>query len=75
MSIENQPAEDTLGVILPDEMVEKFELREGDVFELVDTGRTIALHPLNEALAAQIGATQLDQKEFRVIVKDLTKLP
>jgi bifunctional DNA-binding transcriptional regulator/antitoxin component of YhaV-PrlF toxin-antitoxin module len=74
MSIEDQPAEETLGVLLPAEMVEKFGLKEGDVFELVDTGRTIALHPVNEALATQISVTQLDQKEFRVIVEDLTKL-
>jgi hypothetical protein len=74
MSVEDQLTDGTLGVLLPDEMVQKFGLEDGDIFEVIDTGHGIALKPLNEVISARMGAADPHRKRYSAVVQDLTKL-
>ena len=75
MTAEHQLDEDSLGVVLPEEMVAKFGLKEGDVFELVANASGMVLYPVSEAVAAQMSAAGLSRETYNVTVQDLAKLP
>ena len=71
--MEDPQSDDTVGILFPDEVVEEVGLKEGDVFDAVDTGGGIALRPLDPELAERMRAAFQNPSTFKVIVQDLTK--
>lgn len=72
MNEQDQLEEGTLGVLFPDEFVEKFGLREGDAFTVVEVQDGITLMPQSPELAERMRSTP-DKEAYRLKVQDLTK--
>jgi hypothetical protein len=64
---------DTLGVLLPEELVERYGLNEGDVFAIKSTSEGIALYPTNSDLQEQLKAARLGMQKYRIALRDLAK--
>ncbi|UVC10712.1 AbrB/MazE/SpoVT family DNA-binding domain-containing protein [Rhizobium sp. TH2] len=71
--MENPQNDDTLGILFPDEVVEEIGLKEGDVFDVVDTGDGFALRPVNPELAERMRGAFQNPSTFKAILQDLSK--
>lgn len=61
------------GVILPKEMLERFNLKTGDSLTLVERNGTLALVPAKTDLAEQLEAAREGMARYRVALRELAK--
>ena len=73
MSVAAKPDEESLGVLLPDELVEQYGFKEGDAFEIKNTAEGIALYPVNADLQEQLRTARFGMQKYRVTLRDLAK--
>lgn len=74
MADQDWPNGDRLGFLFPDELVEKYGLREGDVFTHVDDEEGIVLKAANTDLIERMRAAGAAEASYRVKLQDLSKL-
>jgi bifunctional DNA-binding transcriptional regulator/antitoxin component of YhaV-PrlF toxin-antitoxin module len=73
MSAAAGPNEESLGVLLPDELVERCGFKEGDVFEIKNTADGFVLTPVNTDLQEQLYAARFGMQKYRVALRDLAE--
>ena len=74
MAAEDWPNGDTIGFLFPDELVEKYGLKEGDVFRTLDDSDGIVLQAVNADLIDRMRAAGTGQATYCVTLQDLSKL-
>jgi putative addiction module antidote len=63
----------SVGVIMPKEMLERLRVGKGDVLYALETPQGIELTPYNPAFAAQIEVAEQVMREQRDVLRQLAK--
>ena len=74
MAARDWPNGDTIGFLFPDELVEKYGLKEGNVFTAIDEDGGILLRAANPDLMERMRAAGAGEAAYRVTLQDLSKL-
>lgn len=61
------------GVILPKEMLDRFNLKAGDRLTIVEHGNGFRLVPETASLAEQLEAARDGMKKYKVALRELAK--
>ena len=73
MSITIRRIGNSLGVILPKELLDHFGLKEGDSVDVERGEKAIELHPQNADLSEQLKAARIGMAKYRVALRELAK--
>jgi putative addiction module antidote len=63
----------SLGVILPKEMLDHYGIKEGDAVDAVQGEKAIELRPQNADLAEQLKAARIGMAKYRIALRELAK--
>ena len=63
----------SLGVVLPKEVLAKLKVGEGDELSVTDTPNGVTLSPFDEALQEQIEAGRRGMRRYRNALRELSK--
>jgi putative addiction module antidote len=63
----------SLGIILPKEMLDHYGIREGDAVDVLQGEQAIELRPQNADLADQLKAARIGMEKYRVALRELAK--
>lgn len=63
----------SLGVILPKELLEKHNVGEGDQFNVIDNGEDFTLRPRGADLSEQLKAARVGMAKYRTALRELAK--
>lgn len=63
----------SVGVILPKELLEKLRLSKGDTLHVLETPRGVELTPYDETFAAQMDVAEKVMREDRDILRKLAQ--
>jgi putative addiction module antidote len=63
----------SLGVILPKELLDRYGIKEGDAFEVNPGEKTFELAPRNADLAEQLRAARIGMEKYRIALRELAK--
>jgi putative addiction module antidote len=61
------------GVILPKEVLERMNMKAGDQLQLVDTGKGIALEPVDDSFERQMEAARKVMDKYKVALQKLAE--
>lgn len=73
MNITVRRVGNSLGIILPKEMLDRYGIKEGDAVDVVEGEKSIELHPQNADLADQLKAARIGMAKYRVALRELAK--
>lgn len=73
MEIKLRRVGNSLGVILPKEILDKYALQEGDDLELVAEDGKLILHTTDVNFQRQIAAARIVMEKYRVVLKKLAE--
>lgn len=73
MSITIRRIGNSLGVILPKEVLDHYGIKEGDSVDVERGDKAIELHPQNADLAEQLKAARVGMAKYRVALRELAK--
>jgi putative addiction module antidote len=73
MNITVRRVGNSLGIILPKEMLDRYGIKEGDAVDVVEGEKFIELHPQNADLADQLNAARIGMAKYRVALRELAK--
>lgn len=73
MNITVRRVGNSLGVILPKELLDRYGVKEGDVFDVGDSEKSIELVPQKTDLAEQLRAARIGMQKYRVALRELAK--
>ena len=73
MSIAVRRIGNSLGVILPKELLDRYGIREGDFLEVNAAEKAIELSPQRADLADQLRAARIGMEKYRVALRELAK--
>lgn len=74
MADQDWPIGDSIGFLFPDELVERYGLKEGDVFSPVGDDKGIVLQAVNADLIDRMRSAGAGDITYRVTLQDLAKL-
>ena len=63
----------SLGVILPKELLDQYGVKEGDELQVVEGRDAIELRPQNADLCEQLNAARLGMAKYRTALRELAK--
>ena len=63
----------SLGIILPKEMLDRYGIKEGDAVDVVEGEKAIELRPQNADLTEQLKAARIGMEKYRVALRELAK--
>ena len=63
----------SLGIILPKEMLDHYGIKEGDTIDAIQGEKAIELCPLKADLAEQLKAARIGMEKYRVALRELAK--
>jgi putative addiction module antidote len=63
----------SLGVILPKELLDHYGIKEGDAVDVARGEKAIELRPQNADLAEQLKAARIGMEKYRVALRELAK--
>jgi putative addiction module antidote len=63
----------SLGIILPKEMLDHYGIKEGDAVDVLQGEQAIELRPQNADLADQLKAARIGMEKYRVALRELAK--
>lgn len=63
----------SLGVILPKELLDRYGVKEGDVFDVDEGEVSFKLSPQKADLAEQLRAARIGMDKYRVALRELAK--
>lgn len=63
----------SLGVILPKDVLDYYGIKEGDSVDVERGEKAIELHPQNADLADQLKAARIGMAKYRVALRELAK--
>ena len=61
------------GVILPKELLERMNVRTGDQLQIVETGKGIALEPMDDSFERQMKAAREMMDKYKVALQKLAE--
>lgn len=61
------------GVILPKEVLERLNVRAGDALHVIETGKGIALEPVDSSFEEQIEAARHFMDKYKVALQKLAE--
>ncbi|MBA3449361.1 MAG: AbrB/MazE/SpoVT family DNA-binding domain-containing protein [Pseudaminobacter sp.] len=61
------------GVILPKEALDRLNLKAGDKLEIVETGKGLALEPVDDAFERQMEAAREVMDKYKVALQKLAE--
>jgi putative addiction module antidote len=73
MNITVRRVGNSLGVILPKEMLDRYGIKEGDAVDVIEGEKAIELHPQNADLAEQLKAARIGMAKYRIALRELAK--
>ena len=73
MSITIRRIGNSLGVILPKELLDHFGLKEGDSVDVERGEKAIELYPQNADLSEQLKAARIGMAKYRIALRELAK--
>ena len=73
MSITVRRIGNSLGVILPKELLDRYGIKEGDSLEANAGDKAIELRPQKADLADQLRAARIGMEKYRVALRELAK--
>lgn len=72
-SVKITPVGDSLGVVLPREILSALRVGEGDILHFSETPDGFLLTPHNERFAKQLEAAEGFMRKYRNMLRDLAK--
>jgi putative addiction module antidote len=63
----------SIGVILPKELAERYDVKEGSELKVVEGDGQFALCPQSKNLADQLKAARIGMAKYRVALRELAK--
>jgi putative addiction module antidote len=73
MNITVRRVGNSLGIILPKEMLDHYGIKEGDAMDVIQAERAIELRPQNADLTEQLKAARIGMEKYRVALRELAK--
>jgi len=61
------------GVILPKELLERMNVKTGDQLQIVETGKGIALEPIDDSFERQMKAAREMMNKYKVALQKLAE--
>lgn len=73
MNITVRRVGNSLGIILPKDLLDHYGIKEGDAVDVVRGDSSIELRPQNADLAEQLKAARAGMEKYRVALRELAK--
>jgi len=73
MNITVRRVGNSLGIILPKEMLDRYGIKEGDAVDVIEGEKSIELRPQNADLADQLKAARIGMAKYRIALSELAK--
>jgi putative addiction module antidote len=63
----------SLGIIIPKEMLDRYGLKVGDGLNLTPGAESLEIRPENASLAEQLKAARIGMEKYKVALRELAK--